>query len=362
MYKQNSRRRMLKTVLGSATAIALLSMGNAAFAQATVSTPAVIAAATYAGADREARLIEGAKKEGNQLTIYTSAPTDDMATFIAAFEKKTGIKVKVWRSSSENVLQRIVTEGRAGRFEPDVVDTNGPELESLHREQMLQAVKTPMLADLIKQAIMPHGEWISSRLNIFTQAYNTNVIKKEDLPKTYYDLLDPKWKGKLGVEAEDTDWFASVVGELGEAKGLQLFRDIVSKNGISVRKGHTLLANLVASGEVPLSLTIYNYKADQLAKKGAPIQWFAIAPAFARPNGIGMLRRSPHPNAAALYFDFMLGDAQAIMAKMSYVPTSKKIDTPLNKVPLKFVDPKVTLDENAKWTKLYDEIITRQAK
>jgi iron(III) transport system substrate-binding protein len=362
MYKQNSRRSMLKTILSSATAIALMSMGSAAFAQATVSTPAVIAAATYVGADREQRLIDGAKKEGNQLSIYTSAPTDDMAVFIAAFEKKTGIKVKVWRSGSENVLQRTVTEGRAGRFEPDIIDTNGPELESLHREQMLQVVKTPYLKDLIPQAILPHGEWVSSRLNIFTQAYNTNLIKPADLPKTYYDLLNPKWKGKLGVEAEDTDWFASVIMELGEAKGIQLFKDIVKTNGISVRKGHTLLANLVASGEVPLSLTIYNYKAEQLHNKGAPIQWFAIPPAFARPNGIAMVRRAPHPNAAALYFDFMLGDAQQIMSKLNYVPTSKKVDSALNKMPLKFVDPKITLDQNEKWTALYQEIITKQAK
>jgi iron(III) transport system substrate-binding protein len=362
MYKQNSRRRVLKTILGGASAAALMSMGASAFAQATVATPAVIAAATYTGADRQQRLIDGAKKEGNVLSVYTSAPTDDMAVFTNAFEKKYGIKVRVWRSSSENILQRTMTEGRAGRFDPDIIDTDGPELESLHREQMLQAVKSPYLADLIAPAILPHGEWVSSRLNIFTQAYNTNLVKPADLPKTYYDLLDPKWKGKLGIEADDLDWFASVIEELGEAKGLKLFRDIVATNGISVRKGHTLLANLVSSGEVPLSLTIYNYKADQLHKKGAPIQWFAIAPAFARPNGLGMLRRAPHPNAAALYYDFMLSDAQQIMLKLNYVPTSKKADTPLNKMPLKFVDPKVVLDENAKWQNLYDEIITKQAK
>jgi iron(III) transport system substrate-binding protein len=362
MNKQNSRRRVLKTILSGASAAALLTLGSNAFAQATVPSPAVTAAATYAGADRIQRLIDGAKKEGNVLNIYTSVPTDDMAIFTGAFEKKYGIKTKVWRSGSENVLQRTVTEGRAGRFEVDVVDTNGPELESLHREQLLQAVKTPLLADLIKPALLPHGEWVSQRLNIFTQAYNTNQVKKADLPKTWYDLLDPKWKGKLGVEAEDLDWFASVITELGEAKGLKLFRDIVATNGISVRKGHTLLANLVASGEVPLSLTIYNYKAEQLHNKGAPIQWFAIAPAFARPNGIGMLRRAPHPNAAALYFEFMLGDAQALMLKLNYVPTSKKADTDLNKMPLKFIDPKVTLDENEKWRNLYEQIITKQSK
>src|ERR1700730_7215059 len=136
MYKQISRRRALKTILGSASAAAFTAVGSSALAQAATQSTAA-AAATYAGADRQARLIDGAKKEGNQLNIYTSVPTDDMAVFTGAFEKKYGIKVKLWRSSSENVLQRTVTEGRAGRFEVDIIDTNGPEMESLHREQML---------------------------------------------------------------------------------------------------------------------------------------------------------------------------------------------------------------------------------
>ena len=209
---------------------------------------------------------------------------------------------------------------------------------------------------------MPHREWVGTRLNIFAMAYNTNLVKKEDLPKSYQDLLNPKWKGKLGVEAEDLDWFAGVIGELGEAKGLKLFRDIVATNGLSVRKGHTLLTNLVVSGEVPMSLTVYNYKAEQLKNKGAPIEWFVIPPAIARPNGSGVLRRAPHPYAAVLFYDFMLSDAQPILLKRDYVPTSKKVETSLNKMPIKFVDPKVILDEKEKWRALYEEIITKQAK
>src|SRR5690606_37822180 len=102
---------------------------------------------------------------------------------------------------------------------------------------------------------------------------------------------------------------------LGEKEGLQLFRDIVAKNGLSVRKGHTLLTNLVASGEVPLSLTVYNYKAEQLKNKGAPIDWFTISPAIARANGVAMAKGAPHPNAAVLFFDFMLSDGQEILLK-----------------------------------------------
>jgi iron(III) transport system substrate-binding protein len=243
-----------------------------------------------------------------------------------------------------------------------VVETNGPELESLHREKILQEVKSPFLSDLIEPALLPHHEWVGTRLNIFAIAYNTGRVKKAELPKTYQDLLNPKWKGKLGIEAEDLDWFAGVVSDMGEAKGTKLFRDIVATNGISVRKGHTLLANLVASGEVPMALTAYNYKVEQMKNKGAPIDWFTIAPAIARPNGVGVTRHAPHPNAAVLFYDFMISDAQPILLARDFVPTSKKVDTQLNKMPIKFVDPKVVLDENDKWSKLYEEIITKQSR
>lgn len=346
-------------------ALLVFGVGLALFALSVQSTLAQTRgsaeAATYQGADRTQWLVERAKKEG-ELTLYTSAPIDDMAVLTAAFEKKYGIKVRVWRAGSEKVLQRAVSEAQGKRFDMDVVETNGPELEALHREKLLQEVKSPHIANLIPQAITPHKEWIATRLNIFTQAYNTNLVKKEDLPKTYQDLLNPKWKGKLGIEAEDLDWFAVVIGELGEGKGLKLFRDIVASNGMSVRKGHTLLTNLVASGEVPFALTIYGYKAEQLKNKGAPIDWFAIPPAIARPNGVGVAKGAPHPHAAVLFFDFMLSDAQALLLQRDYTPTSKSIETIANKMQLKFVDPRMILDEGAKWEKLYAEIITKQSK
>jgi iron(III) transport system substrate-binding protein len=356
MTLQISKPSLIRALLVGAASILFMQSGSS-IAQIKTSAEA----ANLKGPDRQQRLVEGAKKEG-ELMVYTSIPVDDMLVLTTAFEKKYGVKVKVWRAGSENVLQRALTEASAGRFEVDLIETNGPEMESLHREKMLQAVASPYLTDLIAPALQSHREWVGTRLNIFTMAYNTNLVKKEDLPKTYQDLLNPKWKGKLGVEAEDLDWFAGVIGELGEAKGLKLFRDIVATNGLSVRKGHTLLTNLVVSGEVPLSLTVYNYKAEQLKNKGAPIEWFVIPPAIARPNGSGVLRRAPHPYAAVLFYDFMLSDAQSILLKRDYVPTSKKVETSLNKMQIKFVDPKIILDEKEKWRVLYEEIITKQAK
>jgi iron(III) transport system substrate-binding protein len=318
--------------------------------------------ASYAGPDRAQKLIEGAKKEG-ELSIYTSAQSDDMGALVAAFEKKYGVKVSVWRSSSEKVLQRAVTEARGNRFTMDLAETNGPELEALHREKIFEAVKSPYLADLMPQAIMPHGEWVGTRLNVFAQAYNTNLVKKEELPKTWEELAQPRWKGKLGIEQEDIDWLAGEYAELGEAHAGKVFKDIVANNGISVRKGHTLLTQLVVSGEIPLALTVYNYKAEQLKRKGAPIDWFTIGPAIARPNGIGVARKAPHPHAAVLFYDFEIGpEGQKILASREFVPTSRKVDTPLNKIPMRFVDPRVALDEFQKWAKLYADTFTNGAR
>lgn len=324
--------------------------------------PNVTEIALYQGADREQRLIAGARKEGS-LTLYTSFTTGDMGVFLSAFEKKYGIKVSAWRSSSENVLQRAVTEARARRFEVDAFETNGPELEALHREQLLQEVRSPHLAGLVPQASRPHREWTTTRFNLFVAAYNTNLVKKDELPKSWADLADPRWKGRLGIEAYDHDWFAGVVGALGEAQGLKLFREIVAANGMSVRKGHTLLSNLVVSGEVPLALTVYYYRPVQLKMKGAPIDWFALQPAVARPNGVAVARRAAHPHAAVLFYDFMLSDAQEIMLKRNFIPSSARAAASLEGVPqFTLIDPKVVLDENEKWSKLYAEIVTAPSR
>jgi iron(III) transport system substrate-binding protein len=332
--------------------------GSAALAQIG-STVADVAG--YQVADRTQKLIEGAKKEGT-VSIYTSATVDDMAALTSAFEKKYGIKVQVWRASGENLIQRAVVEARGNRFDVDVFETDGPVMESLHREKILQEVKSPYLSELIPAAILPHREWIGDRVQIFTAAYNTNAVKKADLPKSYEDLVNPKWKGKLGIEAADTDWFSVVIGDLGEEKGLKLFRDIVKTNGLSVRKGHTLLANLVVSGEVPLSLTTYLYKVQQLKTEGAPIDWFVLPPEVARSQGAGVARKAPHPHAAVLFMDFLLSDGQAILGKRDFIPTNVKVKPLPANLALRFTDPAKILDENDKWDKLYRDIVINQSR
>ena len=317
------------------------------------------ALAGYAGADRAQRLLQGARREG-ELTLYTSLTVEDMAVINGAFEKKYGVKVKMWRAASDKILQRAVTEAQGQRFDADVLEASTPILEALHREKLLAAVTSPFQADLMAQAVPAHHEWVGSRLNVFVHAYNTRLVGKDELPKTYQDLLQPKWKGKLGIEATDEDWFATLVGDMGEKKGLQLFRDIKAGNGLSVRKGHTLLTNLVASGEVPFALTVYNFTAEQLQQKGASLAWYVMAPAVARANGLGVARRAPHPHAALLYYDFIISEeGQRILSRRGFVTTSTKIPTAFGNTPLTLVDPALILDQSDKWTGLYERIVVK---
>src|SRR5580700_8632589 len=190
-------------MLRSFAIIVCLGVANAASAETIADI------ANYTGPDRTQHLIDGAKKDG-VIVLYSSAVTDDSNAIAIAFEKKYGVKVQLWRGSSEDILRRAVTEHRGGRDDVDVAETAGPDMEGLRREQLLQDITSPVFADLIPQAVVPHRAWVTSRLSIFTAAFNTTLIKPADAPKSYDDLTDLKWKGKLGVEADDGNWFMSI--------------------------------------------------------------------------------------------------------------------------------------------------------
>jgi iron(III) transport system substrate-binding protein len=338
----------LKLVRRSAAGLLLLALSCAAPAAAQT----VEELASYTGPDRTQRLIDGARKE-NALMIYSSMTTADMGALMNAFQAKYGIKAQHWRGSSEDIRNRVTREYSAGRYDADIAETAGPDMEAMVREQVLQKVVTPVSKELIPQASFAHGQWIATRLSVFAGAYNTNIIKPADAPKTYEDLLNPRFKGKLGIEAEDANWFMSVVLHMGEEKGLKLFRDIVAANGMSVRKGHTLLANLVPTGEVPLALTAYSYRVEQLKNERAPVEIVYLPPVVGIPTGVGMYRRAPHPHAALLFEDFILTDGQKLLAEREAVPTNPKVKA----APpgLIFVDLVRFMDDGEKWTRLFRE-------
>lgn len=324
------------------------------FFVANVFVPSVAAQAT----DR----IAAAKKEGT-LTLYTTIAEKDLPTLLKPFESRYGIKVSVWRAGTSNVLQRAVAEASAKKYDADVIHIGSPEMEALAREQILLPVTVPVQNDLQPGSVPAHHQWAATLLSVWVQAYNTKLIRKDQLPKTYKDLIDPKWKGRLGVEGKDEDWFASIVDVLGGGEtGLKFFRDLTAINGLSVRQGHTLLNNMVISGEVPLALNIYNYMPEQAKKKGAPIDWFALEPAIARSNGVGVARHAPHPNAAMLFYEYLLGEGQQYFVSMDYVPSNTKVASPLKGIRIVQANPARSLDESDKWTALFESTVVRRAR
>jgi iron(III) transport system substrate-binding protein len=255
-----------------------------------------------------------------------------------------------------------VAEARAGRFSCDILETNGPEMEAMHREELLEEFFSPHFKDLPPAAFPRHRHYVADRFNFFTIAYNTNLVKANEVPDTYEDLLNPRFAGRVGLEASDVDWFGAVVKSMGEEKGLAFFRKLAATKP-EMRSGHTLMAELVASGEIPLAATIYNHNAERLVVKGAPIKWKALKPTFGRPNAIGVARRAPHPYAALLFSDFMLSlEGQTILKERNRVPSSRAVDTQLNKFPFEMIDPVITLDEADRWEKLWSDLFLKGEK
>ena len=338
----------MKTLLVAALLLALPAWGQDSAAVARLQ-----------GEARTKALTDGAKREG-EVMVYHSTQSEDLRPVFEAFTAKYGVKVREWRSSSENVVQRVVSETRAGKRDVDFIENNSPEMQALAAEHMLLAMDSPAFASMRPGTLPAHREWATSTMDIFVQAYNTEKVKRDELPKGYRDLLDARWKGRLGIEAEDSAWYGTIVKAMG-AGGAKLFSDIVAANGISVRKGHTLLANLVASGEVPLALTVYNYKPQQLKEKGAAIDWILLQPAVAQLHAVAVHARATHPYAAMLLYDFFLGEGQQLLAARHFVPSTSRIATPFDGMEIHPIDAAEALRNQEAWTRQFDEAIVKRS-
>src|ERR1041385_7948006 len=175
----------------------------------------------YQGADRAQRLAERARQEGT-LVMYTSLATSESVPLTQAFEKKYGVKVQLWRSLSDQVVRRALNEAKARRHVVDVVETNGPELEALARERVTAPFFSPHIADIPPWGVPAHRRWVSDRVDFFVVAFNTAKVRREELPATYEGFLDPKWKGRIGLEATDQEWLAGLAKHWG-GKGAPAF-------------------------------------------------------------------------------------------------------------------------------------------
>ena len=280
--------------------------------------------ALYKGNDREKILIEGAKKEG-QLTFYTSN------TWVAGpvsqeFEKKYPfIKANVWRSDSKALLKRLTEEHAAGRYLADVVETSPEYVTLLVRSSLLQDHFSPELSAYDDDAKVKGKNgvlaWTNREIYI-SLGYNTKLVSAAEAPKTLKDYLDPKWKGKMSIAGTTTgtQW----IGAVSDAMG----REFLEKLGVQEINVQNMsgaaLSGLVASGEVPLSPTIFNSNIFTHKQKNAPVEWRPIDPVIAGVGSSGMIVNAPHPHAALLFLDYLhskLGQQVAMKGGLSSART-----------------------------------------
>jgi iron(III) transport system substrate-binding protein len=261
--------------------------------------------ALYKGADREKLLIEGAKKEG-QVVFYTSN------TWVAGpvsqeFEKKYPfVKANVWRSDSKSLLKRLTEEVAAARYIADVVETSPEYMSIMLKEKMLQEHLSPELSAYgdeakIKGKTGVYG-WTNREIYI-SLGFNSQLIPPAEAPKTIKDYLDPKWKGKMSIAGTTTgvQWVGALLDGMGRE-----FLEKLSAQEINVQNiSGAALSGLVASGEVPLSPTIFNSNIFTHKQKGAPVEWRPLDPVIAGVGTSGMVLNSPHPHAALLFLDYL---------------------------------------------------------
>lgn len=269
-------------------------------------------AATNLSAATNDGLIDTAKREG-ELVYYASMNLAEANAVIGEFEKRYPfIKVRLHRTGSEKLLTRVLTEFRAKKIFADIIQTVEFSMHIFNRSGVL-ARYLPQSNSLYSKDFKEEGFWTTVYYNAYVTAYNTRLVPRAQVAKSYDDLLDSKWKGKLLMEGTKADWFAGMLQILGPERGIKYMREL-AKQQPSTREGHELLAQLVVAGEGLYDINIPASSVERMKERGAPIDWTALGPVPAIMVGAGIATGAPHPNAAKLFLEFVLSrEGQRIM-------------------------------------------------
>jgi iron(III) transport system substrate-binding protein len=276
--------------------------------------------ANGASADRD-KILEGAKKEG-RLVLYTGMDVEEANQYTKEFNKKYPfIKPDVFRSSGEKVQARFLVEHRAGVHSADVFQTSIVQVYQLKNAGLLAKYVSEESAAYPEGFKDPLGHWTAFYLIPYVIGYNTKLVAPKDAPNSYEDLLQPRWKGQISLETEEYQWFYHLVQILGKEKGHDYMRRLAGQN-LQMRKGHTLLAQLVAAGEMAMAVVVYSNRVERMKNSGAPIDWVRFkGPTITAINAISIPEKAPHPNAAKLFVDYILSkEGQNLLRGLRRIP------------------------------------------
>jgi iron(III) transport system substrate-binding protein len=260
-------------------------------------------------------VIEGAKKEG-QLVFYSGIPIPDAQAILSALERKYPfIKTTFYRSTGPALVSRIQTEQRAGSHIWDVMNSTGFEPYVLLEQGYFAKYDSPERRFFPEGHKDNEGYWATMYTSPMIVSYNTRLVSSADLPRDYVDLLQPKWKGRLGLDSSDFEWYANLRKIWGAEKA-QKFLEGLKRQEVRLVQGRALLTELLTGGEIAILVNNFLQNAIEAKRKSSPVEMLALDPVVSAAGLVGINKLAPHANAAKLFVDFVLSkEGQELIVK-----------------------------------------------
>jgi iron(III) transport system substrate-binding protein len=260
-----------------------------------------------------------------ELAVYTAWDEGDINALIAAFNKvHPNVKVSGVRSEGGRgaLLERMLTEIDSGKAMADVYSTGIPDMSAMLQRGEILSYRSPSEANVERRFVFEDGLLHTATHSVFIAAYNKTLLSEKEVPRTWEELLNPKWKGKIAIDQEPNDIVAGFLILMGREKGEQYLRQL-SKNVIT-RRGRSLLVEFLTAGEFPISIDVYAHRVSKAIKDGAPLAAAPMPANFSFPSVAAILKRAPHPENAKLWIDWLQSPAgQEVIAQRSRSPVGK---------------------------------------
>lgn len=292
------------------------------FLLAVCSVPALCGAGLAQGGSD---LTAGAKRERNVL-VYSTLTANESQELQAVFEKQHGfLKVSTYRTGGAALLNRILSEDRADKHNFDVVMGRGDMVLPMKTRGLLAAFLSPEQRFYDDDLRDPQGYWTAMFLSPIVLGFNTEMVRPGEAPRTYEDLLHPKWEGKISLDSTEYVLLAGLQRAWGKLKAVEYLKKLAAQKPI-IQRGNTARLQLAVAGEFPLLIT-YNYMVQGFATKGAPVDWVALEPVVVQINPVMVAAKARHPNAARLLTAFVLSlDGQKFLRDLKRVPARSDVE------------------------------------
>src|SRR5262245_14453047 len=306
--------------------------------------------------ERQASLVREAKNE-RSVVWYAPMNREDLRQFTSAFESEYPfLKVEIMTGGPQSLLNRILTEHRAGRFNYDILNIRSSALYTLKKANAIGRHDSPYRRGLRDGFYDKEGYFNGIWASLMVYLYNAKQVDRAQAPKSISDLLQPKWKEKMGMDQDADDWLAAIMEYYGDEKGKQIARSLGAQQ-LNIRKGRTLVSQLVAAGEFPIQIDAHHHEAVALRRAGAPVDYVFPEP-FVPVKSVSSLAISsqpPHPHAAALLVDFMLSKkGQEIAFKQRRWPALKEL---ASGGPDDVGNRNTLVPDAEKWGSRYEELV-----